>query len=428
MADILRGRPRPPGFRAGLVAGIVSSAVLALVLTCGRAPEQKKGAAGSPSSAEDERIGRIVIAHVGRQKITVKDMEFKIGVQFSGMMNGLEGGARLSQQMDVLNQMVNQYAWVEAGERRGFDKDKDFLATLELSRKFVLSNVTVQKLVYDKCEPTEADIQSYYAENPDQFRQVAEIHALDILAPTQAAAENARRRALAGEDFGVLARQVSTDDKNNELGGELGQVTLRSDVRGFGGPSDLNAKIMELQAGQISEPIQTSRGWAIFKAVSRIEEGEQPLDDVRESIRKKLSTKKANALFASILDQIKTETGAGVDEKGWQDYTYAVLTDDQIFEMAEGEKVPQERIKIYQGLVDRRPKSPRAAQALFMVGFTYADDLRRPDEARPVFQDLLKKYPDSDLASSARWMLDNMDKGLGNLPYAEQLKHKAISG
>jgi hypothetical protein len=45
-----------------------------------------------------------------------------------------------------------------------------------------------------------------------------------------------------------------------------------------------------------------------------------------------------------------------------------------------------------------------------------------------LFRQLLEKYPQSDLAGSAKWMLENMDKGLENLPYADQVKRRAYGG
>ncbi len=408
-------------------------ACAAVALTCGRAPSTEKGKtseapASASAPAPDPKVENIVLARIGKRKITVHDLETKINVQFAQMMTGLEGAGRVRQQYDILKQMVNQYAWVDAGEKRGFDRDPDFRATLELSRKFILSNTTVKKLVYDKADPTEQEIRKYYEENPDQFHVVTRVQCSHILATTRAAAEAARRRALAGEDFGALATQLSTDPASRDVAGSLGTVTLRSDIRGFGAPSELNSKIMALRAGEVSEPIQTERGWSVFKVTERAEETTQGLDEVREAIRKKISTKRANELFSTTLADVKKETGAVIDEKAWQDYTFGVLNDDQIFEMAQGEKVPQERIKIYLELANRRPDGPRAAQALFMAGFTYADNLNDPGSAKGYFEKVLEKYPQCDLAASARWMLANMTQGLDNLPYAEQIRRKATGG
>jgi outer membrane protein assembly factor BamD (BamD/ComL family) len=73
-------------------------------------------------------------------------------------------------------------------------------------------------------------------------------------------------------------------------------------------------------------------------------------------------------------------------------------------------------------------RSPGAAQALFMAGFTYADELQDYPRARESFEKMLAEHPQSELAESARWMLENMEKGLDNLPYADQVRRRASGG
>ena len=43
-----------------------------------------------------------------------------------------------------------------------------------------------------------------------------------------------------------------------------------------------------------------------------------------------------------------------------------------------------------------------------MIGFTYAEEMGEYDLARTAFEEFIRLHPDSDLAGSAKWMLDNM--------------------
>ena len=45
-----------------------------------------------------------------------------------------------------------------------------------------------------------------------------------------------------------------------------------------------------------------------------------------------------------------------------------------------------------------------------MIGFTYAEELNDYEKARSEFEKFIAKHPNSELANSARWMLQNMDK------------------
>lgn len=43
-----------------------------------------------------------------------------------------------------------------------------------------------------------------------------------------------------------------------------------------------------------------------------------------------------------------------------------------------------------------------------MIGFIYSEELKNHDEAEQAFRELLKRYPRSELAASAQWMVDHM--------------------
>ena len=43
-----------------------------------------------------------------------------------------------------------------------------------------------------------------------------------------------------------------------------------------------------------------------------------------------------------------------------------------------------------------------------MVGFIHSEELKDYDAAERVFRELLQKYPNSELATSAQWMVEHM--------------------
>ena len=47
-------------------------------------------------------------------------------------------------------------------------------------------------------------------------------------------------------------------------------------------------------------------------------------------------------------------------------------------------------------------------QSQFMIGFINSEELKNYDEAEKAFRELLRRYPKSELAESAHWMLDHM--------------------
>jgi len=411
-------------------AGAAGGLVIGLALTgCGSdggAGERTAVAAGD-SARVDPKLADLVVGRVGKREIRVRDIDEKIRLQFPDMA-GLTGLADVRQEREVLKQMMDQYVWVETGERRGLDKEEEFKATLELSRKFILSNHTVKRLVYEKAEPTPEEIRLYYEENLDQFRHVARSEVSHILLGSRDEAERVCAQARGGMDFAELARRHSRDAMSKDAGGIIGTVTYRSELRGLGMKPEMNQRIMETSVGQVTEPMESEKGWSIFLVREHTPEQAQPLERVSEVIRKKLGTKKANEIFATILAEMRRDTGAELDEDAWLGYMVGRLSESEMMQLAQGEKVVKERIRIYEGMARHYGRSPGAAQALFMAGFTYADELQDYPRARESFEKMLAEHPQSELAESARWMLENMEKGLDNLPYADQVRRRASGG
>jgi hypothetical protein len=49
---------------------------------------------------------------------------------------------------------------------------------------------------------------------------------------------------------------------------------------------------------------------------------------------------------------------------------------------------------------------------MFMIGFVYAEELKDVSMADHTFAQLIEKYPDSEMARTARWMQENLHEPL----------------
>lgn len=71
---------------------------------------------------------------------------------------------------------------------------------------------------------------------------------------------------------------------------------------------------------------------------------------------------------------------------------------------------PQKAIEIYSKIVEKMPEHPKAPTAFFMLGFVYANDLKDLEKAKAAYELFLQKFPNDDLAESARIELRNLGK------------------
>lgn len=376
-----------------------------------------------PSPASGDPQDDLVLARVGDREIRVRDLNYKIKVQIPAL-EGATGLTDVKQKRQVLQQMLEQYCWVNLAERKGYDKDPDFLATLELSRKYILADQCAKREVYDVAQVTPEMARQYYDEHLDQYQADAWCKGRMILSQTRAQAEQIRSALDAGADFETLARARTVDNLTRSSGGFLGTVTRTSDLPGFRDFHEINQAILQLGEGEISQPFQTPKGWAILQAFDRVDARVMRFEDVQSDIKDKLYKKEVNRLFSSTLQQVEQQVGAEILDPAWIGYAVSRLNEDEIFTAAKAEKDPESRILYYRGLLQKYPDSPKCAQARFMIGFIYADQMKDFPKAREAFQDMIDHHPQDELTASAKWMIDNMEKNLEDLPYYAQIKRK----
>lgn len=117
-------------------------------------------------------------------------------------------------------------------------------------------------------------------------------------------------------------------------------------------------------------------------------------------------------------------SGGRIDYRGANDFInaatiYAMLlpgedrSADWLFEAAETARTIRafsKALDLYDWISQRFSGSDKAAQALFLQGFTLDSDLKRFDEAGTYYQQFLDRYPDNIFVKDARFLLENLGK------------------
>lgn len=157
----------------------------------------------------------------------------------------------------------------------------------------------------------DAEVAEFYTRNRHRFEQpeaAGARHLLAKVAPTAPPEERAaaqsraaawREQLRAGADFGELARRHS-DDGSAAAGGDLGAVARGRTVKPF------EDALFALEPGGLSDVVQTGFGYHVIRMDSRTPARTQPLDEVREPIRKRLQAERRAALARDIVAGLKT--------------------------------------------------------------------------------------------------------------------------
>jgi peptidyl-prolyl cis-trans isomerase SurA len=184
----------------------------------------------------------------------------------------------------------------------------------ESVRKRLRDNIKLSKVVRRKVtirvSVTEPEIDRYLAENREKLETGLAYHARHILivpegGTNDAAWEAARIRTEVvrsqlkeGADFVELARKFSADATAKD-GGDLG--TLK---RGELSP-DIEARILALAPGQISDPYRSELGYHIFRLESKDGLEGEGLTRARQQIREILFRQKYEARLEAWLREIR---------------------------------------------------------------------------------------------------------------------------
>ena len=70
----------------------------------------------------------------------------------------------------------------------------------------------------------------------------------------------------------------------------------------------------------------------------------------------------------------------------------------------------QKGIALYDQVLQQYPEHPKAAQALFLKGFTLDNDMNQTDQAKAIYETFLQKYPNNDFADDTQFLLKNLGK------------------
>jgi peptidyl-prolyl cis-trans isomerase D len=162
--------------------------------------------------------------------------------------------------------------------------------------------------------PTEEAIKGYFEEHRDEFVQRPQRKARHILlaadaatagdklAEVEAKAKATLERLRKGEDFAVLAKELSDDPGSAAQGGDLGWFERGVMVKEF---EDV---AFSLPAGQVSEPVRSPFGLHLIE-VTEVRESDQPsLDAVRDRVVQALQRAEAERLYYDQVERLSDLT------------------------------------------------------------------------------------------------------------------------
>jgi peptidyl-prolyl cis-trans isomerase C len=257
----------------------------------------------SCKSSKLEHKGKALV-EVNGQKLTEEAINAEISLAF-------EDSIPQKAKLDYLNRWIENELLYQEAKKRGLDKSPEVKIRIEQAVKDVLVLSLLKDQSIKQIQVSEEEAKKFYEQNRDFFkRDQDEIRASHILFSTQAQAENAYARIKKGEDFKLLAQELSLDSQTRNSGGDIGYFNLSSI------PPVIANVASELQIGKVSAPFKTEMGYHILKVTDRKPKGSlREFAEIKDRLIAQMSEQKKSEAVTKLLEELKSK--AKIEKYDW---------------------------------------------------------------------------------------------------------------
>lgn len=387
--------------RASIVVAVV---LMALLYSCSGEKDDLQLNVGVAARVGDEKITKEYVDEIFEQLPPNQQADYK----------GKRGKA------NFVDKLIEEEIIYQEAIMRELQYEPEVKRKLKQAERNILVSEYFNKQILDKIEVSEETIKQYYDDHQEEFMTRAIVNAQHVFTTDRRKAEDWKRRLDAGENIAKIAKEESEDELTSNDGGNLGYFNPGGYVKFIGTSARWSDAVNAVAAGEISDIIEFEKGYSIVKVRGRRPESIMPLSEVRNRIIERYKSMNAKDVYETEVANLKQKHKPVNYMR--EELLESIRTAEQLWEIVQMEDDPYERIQYYRDLVNNYPDHKYAPQALFMIGFVYAEELRDTKRAKQTFDELLREYPDSEVVGSAQWMIDNVDKPHPSFESFESMK------
>ncbi len=188
------------------------------------------------------------------------------------------------------------------------EHQNDFMTPEQVNVEYVELSL---KDLYSKFSPTDDMLKNFYNENINSYTQPMAWQLDSILIPVPANPSQDDWHSAEVKMNKVL-ETITKGGSFETMAGQHGRVTIPSGMLVLNQvPTDLQKAVASLTAkGQLSQPVRTSQGMVLVKAVDIREPKIQSFDQVKDKVREVYVRQHAEEKFAELRDQLADMTYA----------------------------------------------------------------------------------------------------------------------
>jgi peptidyl-prolyl cis-trans isomerase C len=360
-------------------------------------------------------------AQVGDWSMTKDDIEEVISKLTQTQKKRYDTEAGRAQLTD---RFLEEELFYKEGMRVGLDKEEAVQEQIDQAVRRIVIAEFYKKKIEEASYPSAEEARRHYEENEDNFISQEIIRARHLFTESEDKIIEMKKKLDEGEKLTTLIHKHSEDELTKKDDGDLGYFNPGGYIRFVGYSQDFSDAVFALEKGEISEPIKWEKGWSIVAVIEKRPEMLRPFDEVKDEISKRLGRTRIDEMRREIVAELRDRYEA---INYYQEALELVQrSPEEIWNFAQATTDPYQRLASYKEIAEKFPDSEYTPQALFMVGFVSAEEIKDFQQAELAFNEVISKYPGSDVAKSAEWMLKNLNKPLPEFEDLEDL-HQKIS-
>lgn len=323
---------------------------------------------------------------------------------------------------EYADMMIEEELYHQEGLKQGLQKEESVQKKIEDATRRIIIAEYFSRYVSPKSIPADEEMHDYYENHKDKFTTQAVLRAQHIFSKDREKLVRLKKRIEAGEKMTDLAHQYSEDELTKKDGGDLGYFNPGGYVRFIGYSKKWSDAVFALEQGVLSDPIEFEKGYSIVRVNRSKPATLKSYEDVKEEIKRTISGDR----IAQVRKDVVAELSQGREVENFlqEELDKIQRTPEELWNLAQTSTDSHRRLTTYNEIVDKFPESTYAPQALFMVGFVYAEELKDQYNADQVFSRVVREYPGTDIAKSAKWMLENLGKPMPDFENLDDLNKK----
>ena len=326
--------------------------------------------------------------------------------------------------VDLVDLYIEDNLFYIEAQRLGLENNGEVKKAVDNALKRILVSEYYKQHVSKRAMPTDDEIKDYYELHQEDFTAMPVIKARHLFAKSKEKIDELKKRIDAGEKMTTLTHKLSEDDITRKDGGNLGYFNPGGYIRFVGYSQTFSDAVFALEPGVVSDPIKWEKGWSIVYVGEKAPEKLKPLSEARTEIIKIFKNKRIDLARAEMVAELRERFSSRNFLKTELDLESRSA--EELWNLAQTSTDPRQRLIAYEEIVEKHSDSEYTPQALFMIGFVFAEELKDYVGANRAFNKVLEHFPGTDVAKSAEWMLKNLNKPLPDFKDLDDL-HQQIS-